>query len=716
MVWPFKQKQAPTEKKAGSFSDMFTLYMSGSGNVFLFTNYALQEIINNYTQVSPLNGAITKISEAIGQLPFGLKEKKSGKIIDQHPVLDLLRHPNNTIQTTQRDFFRDIAIWKILEGDAFIVATGAINKPPVELVVVNPSEIIVNADQRGWIQSINYGINRTSQEYVYNPVVNKFVNNDKTGEMLFIRGFNPNYSITNLTGMSEVSSVYYEVNQYLAAGQHNLGLLKNGARPSGALVLKTKDGNPIFLNEESFARIKAQMEENYSGAMNSGKPMLLEGGLEWEEMSVNPKDMDFLNMEKYAEQQIYKRFGIPVQLISAESATYNNMQEARLEFYENKILPMTEDLLDNLTPKLLSRYGLDKTHELTVDKDAIDVFTVKKNMRRDSIEKSTVLMLNEKRSELGLKPVKLGNNVFYQDKIIAGEDAESGAEVRAAMESSQAKIPPVGGQQDPNNPTPPNKQGKGIVETVPFLYTKNMFVPEVLDDPILNTHISSVTDAMYFDLVMQYGQDVVDEIAKNLVFQQTTYMEQFIRSSSADLISNINATTKKRIRQQLLESAQAGEDITGITTRLNTIFDDPTRVDTIAMTETTKAAGFANREALDQAGIDKGVWLTVKDGHARDAHRAMDGQVSDNGGYFTAPDGHRTRHPGGFGVARLDINCRCAVVGYFGQDGDKGFTQEYLTKEWLRKEEKRVSKEDIVKTAMRKVFTLQKDTVILELN
>lgn len=47
--------------------------------------------------------------------------------------------------------------------------------------------------------------------------------------------------------------------------------------------------------------------------------------------------------------------------------------------------------------------------------------------------------------------------------------------------------------------------------------------------------------------------------------------------------------------------------------------------------------------------------------NSRDSHISMHGQLSDENGYFTAPTGEKTEFPGGFGVARLDINCQCRV-------------------------------------------------------
>lgn len=69
-------------------------------------------------------------------------------------------------------------------------------------------------------------------------------------------------------------------------------MLRNGARPSGAMIVKHGENSTGTLSEVQFERIKQQIDELHTGTKNSGKPLLLEGGLEWNEMSIRPKDMD----------------------------------------------------------------------------------------------------------------------------------------------------------------------------------------------------------------------------------------------------------------------------------------------------------------------------------------------------------------------------------------------------------------------------------------
>src|SRR5690606_38481596 len=123
-----------------------------------------------------------------------------------------------------------------------------------------------------------------------------------------------------------------------AAGAWNKALLDNSARPSGALVYAPKDGGN--LSEEQFDRLKTELEEGYTGAGGAGKPLLLEGGLDWKAMGLSPKDMDFIEAKHVASREIALAFGVPSMLLGIPGDnTYANYAEANRAFYRLTILP-----------------------------------------------------------------------------------------------------------------------------------------------------------------------------------------------------------------------------------------------------------------------------------------------------------------------------------------------------------------------------------------
>ena len=73
------------------------------------------------------------------------------------------------------------------------------------------------------------------------------------------------------------------------------------------------------------------IKEQFTGQSNAGKPILLEGGLQWQEMNLTPKDMDFIESKNSAARDIALAFGVPPQLLTIKGDnSYNNMQEATI--------------------------------------------------------------------------------------------------------------------------------------------------------------------------------------------------------------------------------------------------------------------------------------------------------------------------------------------------------------------------------------------------
>ena len=124
-----------------------------------------------------------------------------------------------------------------------------------------------------------------------------------------------------------------------AASFWNKALLDNSARPSGALVYAGPEG--AHLTDEQFSRLKEELEENFSGATNAGRPLLLEGGLDWKALSLSPKDMDFTESKAGAAREIALAFGVPPLLLGLPGDnTFSNYAEANRAFWRQTVLPL----------------------------------------------------------------------------------------------------------------------------------------------------------------------------------------------------------------------------------------------------------------------------------------------------------------------------------------------------------------------------------------
>lgn len=420
-------KSSPTEKKSTSLpsaADGYSLFKSSQGFVYAFQNYSIAQIIANYQKIAPLAAAVDKLANAAASLPITMIDLDTSQKVESHPAFKLLQFPNMDYQKVRQALIRSMISWKVLDGDIFLVVTLGLNKQPLELHILNSDLVTPTRGKDGYANTLNYYGNDFSEVYTKDITTGMFKNDRGNRYVLHIANFNPVSG--DLEGLSELKALANELNQYLLATEHNVALLNNGAMPSGAFILKDDKNTTSTLSDEEYNRLKFQISNMYTGAANAGNVLVLEGGLEWQPMSLSPKDLDFETLKSQAEEQIYKKLDIPVQLISSKQTTAGNTSNLRLEFYQNRVIPMLEEILAHMNKYILPFYKDTKTKNLeySIDKEEIDVLADIRIKKRDAVEKSTTLTINEKRKMYKLADIKGGNVIIDPNgRHIAGDDA-----------------------------------------------------------------------------------------------------------------------------------------------------------------------------------------------------------------------------------------------------------------------------------------------------
>jgi HK97 family phage portal protein len=181
------------------------------------------------------------------------------------------------------------------------------------------------------------------------------------------------------------------------ASRWNKALLDNAARPSGAIVYEPSDGSR--LSTDQFARLREELQEEFSGSANAGRPLLLEGGLKWQALSLTPADMDFVALKEGAARDIALAFGVPPVLVGLPGdATYANAREAGRALYRQTILPMAGQILDAIGAMLSDWIGPVK---LAVDEDKLTELAEDRARLWEQVGAATFLSETEKRVQLG---------------------------------------------------------------------------------------------------------------------------------------------------------------------------------------------------------------------------------------------------------------------------------------------------------------------------
>ena len=159
--------------------------------------------------------------------------------------------------------------------------------------------------------------------------------------------------------MSPFEAAAKGIDIHNAAGAWNKALLDNAARPSGALVYDSKNGD-ANLTQEQFERLKTELENTFQGSTNAGRPMVLEGGLDWKPLSHSPKDMEHIEAKHVAAREIALAFGVPPMLLGIPGDnTFANYAEANKTFWRQTVLPLVDKTAQSLSNWLKPAFGSD---------------------------------------------------------------------------------------------------------------------------------------------------------------------------------------------------------------------------------------------------------------------------------------------------------------------------------------------------------------------
>ena len=280
-----------------------------------------------------------------------------------------------------------IAANLLLHGNAYVQLIADSRDVPMELVQLRPERVQVVADDRGWPVGYLYRAGTQMTRY------NRLDALDRQ-QLAHIKALHPR---DDHYGMGCLDAAIAAATVHNRASRWNKGLLDNAARPSGALSYEPADGS--VLSAEQFKRLKEELASGFTGEANVGRPLLLEGGLKWQALSLTPADMDFVALKEGAARDIALAFGVPPVLVGLPGdATYANAREAGRALYRQTILPMASRIVSGLGAMLSDWMGPVK---LSVDEDQISELAEDRAQLWAQVEAASFLSDAEKRDMLG---------------------------------------------------------------------------------------------------------------------------------------------------------------------------------------------------------------------------------------------------------------------------------------------------------------------------
>jgi len=355
--------------------------------------------------------------------------------VDNHPLLDLLYKPSPTM--SQVEYFQSVYSYLLIAGNNYMLSVGGDNTPPTELYNLRPDRIKIRTGTRAMPVAYDYMLK--------GQVVESYDVDQATGssKVKHIKLFNP---LDDYYGMSPIQASSVDIDQHNLANKHNVNLLQNGARPSGAVIFNPKDetGGHVQLTDVQRNQLMNDVNQRFSGTGNAGKPMLLEGDFDWKEMGLSPKDMDFIQLKNMSAKDIALVYGVPSQLIGIpDSQTYSNFAEAKLALYNETIIPLLDRIQGDMNEWLVPMFN-EQGLELRYDIDSIPAMAEQRKRVFESVSagvKDGILTRNEAREQLGYEPIEGADSLLVQANLMPLNLADDMTEENISEDIPEEVVP-----------------------------------------------------------------------------------------------------------------------------------------------------------------------------------------------------------------------------------------------------------------------------------
>lgn len=330
-----------------------------------------------YETSAPVMGVVNYIAENVGEVANYLELTRNGEAVEKHPVLDILRRPNDRF--TLRKFLTAWAVNKLLFGDAWVYAPRKMGKDGGVNLYVIPSQRVAVKNGNPLFDGIE----------LLGMASGTIINAENVFE-----SFDYNLDDTSLFGTSKVAAAAY----YLSVMEKGIQRQDKTLEEGGATHLITPKPDAIG---SVMPKDRDEIEKLANGKGSIGKKRALQFPVEVHQLGSTPVDLSILESHKEAVTALCFVFRLPVDLYYGQ-AKYENAKEAKKTIYEQNAIPLANEFAEDL----LHYLKLDKEgYQLKVNTDHIDVLKDSTSEVLDNLNKMHA-SLNEMREAYGYERIE----------------------------------------------------------------------------------------------------------------------------------------------------------------------------------------------------------------------------------------------------------------------------------------------------------------------
>ena len=365
-----------------------------------------------YIKCYPVSSGITEISDRLRNIiPVFLDsnddviENDATKFLMSQSVGEILNKMNVNFKTT---------------GEIYLMKSGITKVISIDILASSKVSVIKGND--GTPSSFQYSSSSLNRTFTKNAE-GRYFDSSGVHELIFYFEYHPT---DDAAGLSPLSAVSLEIEQYMSSGTHNLANLTNSIKPSVVLSSKTD----VIPNKEQLQQFKELLDEFYTGSGNAGN-YLVTGNFDVEQLGKNV-DMDYKNLSNSSRNAILQKLGVPITIADTTASTFNNRQLDQLAFYDDTVIPLYRMYMMWLINSLQADFrSTTEIATITINETDIPALSERalKNLERRA--KIGHLSINELR-QIDNRSAVVGGDIIYQPSssvpVASDEDLEDETE------------------------------------------------------------------------------------------------------------------------------------------------------------------------------------------------------------------------------------------------------------------------------------------------
>lgn len=371
-----------------------------------------------WTMSDAVGNACDLIAWAFEQLDPVLKDKKTGEYIVEHPLIELINNPGFKMSSDQFQF--QFMTSYLVTGETYPVLEGNVNYEPFGMYTVSANYTSLVQAGDGWLGEIQTTADFDHDEYFRTENRKRkiwtYQNRTKLKETIQILNQTKR---TGIRAQSVLERIYYQTLMKYYGNMHNTSMLKNASRPGGLWMPAAP------MSQANYEAFKNEVDEKFNGPINAGKNIVAPTPVKYEDFLLNPRDMDFIKLIENSRKEIYSQYQIPLPLVSTETMTMNNYENAINALYHMAVMPKSKFLYKQLGKFILPRYKDGDRFELVINEKEIPALKDKLFARVKEMRETYAFNENELRTEAGYEGIgDEGEQIWKPSSLIPSGESD----------------------------------------------------------------------------------------------------------------------------------------------------------------------------------------------------------------------------------------------------------------------------------------------------